>query len=200
MPVTPKEIQALRERSGAGMMDCKRALEECSGDAAKAMDLLRERGIMKGAKRADRVAGEGVIGVYPHHDKKMAVLVELNSETDFVARTEEFQELAKNLAMQIGARSPLYVSRDQVPEALIEHERKVHRAQAETEGKPAGAIDKIVEGRVNKWLEEICLLEQPYIRDESRKVQDLVDDLVARLREKVAVRRFVRFKVGENIE
>ena len=143
MPVTPKEIQALRERSGAGMMDCKRALEECSGDAAKAMDLLRERGIMKGAKRADRVAGEGVIGVYPHHDKKMAVLVELNSETDFVARTEEFQELAKNLAMQIGARSPLYVSRDQVPEALIEHERKVHRAQAETEGKPAGAIDKI---------------------------------------------------------
>lgn len=200
MAVTAAQVRDLRERTGAGMMDCKRILEETGGDFDKAVSLLRERGILKGAKRADRVAAEGTIGVYLHHDKKMAVLVELNSETDFVARTDEFQELAKNLAMQVGARTPLYIRREDVPEEAVAAERKVHRAQAESEGKPAQAIEKIVEGRVGKWFEEVCLLEQPYIRDESRKVQDLIDDVVARLGEKIVVRRFVRYRVGESID
>ncbi len=154
MAVTAAEVRGLRERTGAGMMDCKRALEETGGDLEKAMTLLRERGILKGAKRAERVAAEGTIGVYVHHDKKMAVLVEVNSETDFVAKTDEFQELARNLAMQIGARSPRYIQREDVP---------------------------------------------PFIRDESRKVKDLIDDVVARLGEKVVVRRFTRYRVGENL-
>ncbi|HHX39097.1 MAG TPA: translation elongation factor Ts [Armatimonadetes bacterium] len=200
MAVTAAEVRDLRERSGAGMMDCKRALEETGGDLEKAMTLLRERGILKGAKRAERVAADGTVGVYVHHDKKMAVLVEVNSETDFVAKTDEFQELARNLAMQIGARSPLYIQREDVPEEVVEHERRIHRAQAEQEGKPAQAIDKIVEGRIGKWFEEICLLEQPFIRDESRKVKDLIDDVVARLGEKVVVRRFTRYRVGESTD
>lgn len=200
MAVTAAEVRELRERTGAGMMDCKRALEEAGGDFEKAITILRERGIMKGAKRAGKVAAEGTIGVYVHHDKKMAVLVELNCETDFVAKTDEFQELARNLAMQVGARSPLYIRREDVPEETVEHERRVHRAQAEAEGKPPQAIDKIVEGRIAKWFEEVCLVEQPYVRDESRKVQDLIDDVVARLGEKIVVRRYVRYRVGESIE
>ncbi len=200
MEVTAAEVRGLRERTGAGMMDCKRALEETGGDVEKAITLLRERGIMKGAKRAERMAAEGVIGVYLHHDKKMAVLVELNCETDIFGKTDEFQELARNLAMQIGARSPLYISREDVPEEALEHERRVHRAQAEAEGKPAQALDKIVEDRISKWFQEVCLLEQPYIRDESRKVQDLIDDVVARLGEKVVVRRYVRYRVGEELD
>ena len=200
MAITAADVRDLRERTGAGMMDCKRALEESGGDTQKAIALLRERGILKGAKRAERVAAEGTIGVYLHHDKKMAVLVELNSETDFVARTDEFQELARNLAMQVGAKSPLYVSRDGVPAAVVEKEREIQRATAEQEGKPAQAIEKIVEGRIAKWFEEVCLLDQPYIRDESRKVQDLIDDIVARVGEKIAVRRFVRYRVGESMD
>lgn len=200
MPVTAAQVRELRERTGAGMMDCKRALEETGGDFEKATTLLRERGIMKGAKRAEKVAAEGIIGVYVHHDKKMAVMVELNSETDFVAKTDQFQELGKNLAMQIGARSPQYISREDVPEEAIAKEREIQQTTAAGEGKPEKAIEKIVEGRLNKWFEEICLLEQPYIRDESRKVKDLVDDVVARLGEKVVVRRFVRYRVGESLD
>ncbi|MDH7571214.1 MAG: translation elongation factor Ts [Armatimonadota bacterium] len=200
MAVSAQQVQELRRKTGAGIMDCKRALEETGGDFNKAIALLRERGIMKGAKRAERVAADGTVGVYVHHDKKMAVLVEVNSETDFVARTDEFQELARNLAMQIGARAPLWVSREEVPAEAVEAERRVHRAQAEAEGKPPQAIEKIVEGRLAKWFEEVCLLEQPYVRDEKRKVQDLIDDVVARLGEKIAVRRFVRYRVGESLD
>jgi elongation factor Ts len=200
MPVTAAEVRDLRERTGAGMLECKKALEETGGDAEKAIALLRERGIMKGAKRAGRVASEGIIGTYVHHDKKMAVLVELNSETDFVARTDEFQALAKNLAMQIGAKAPTYIRREDVPEEVVEHERHIQKALAEGEGKPPAAIEKIVEGRLGKWFEEVCLLEQPFIRDESRKVKDLVDDAVARLGEKIDVRRYVRYRVGESTD
>lgn len=200
MPITAEQVRVLRERTGAGMMDCKRALEETGGDFDKAVTVLRERGILRSAKRSERAASEGAIGVYLHHDKKMAVLVELNSETDFVARTPEFQELAKNLAMQVGAKSPLYVAKEDVPPEVAEKERHVHRVQAEAEGKPAQAIDKIVEGRLGKWFEEVCLLEQPYIRDESVRIRDLVAELAGKLGEKIAVRRFVRYRVGESVE
>ncbi|MBI3947860.1 MAG: translation elongation factor Ts [Armatimonadetes bacterium] len=200
MAVTAADVRELRDRTGAGMMDCKRALEETGGDFDQAIALLRERGIMKGAKRADRVAAEGAVGVYVHHDKRMAAMVELNCETDFVARTDEFQELARNLAMQIGAKSPLYIRREDVPAAVIEHERHIQKAVAEGEGKPPQAVEKIVEGRLGKWFEEVCLVEQPYIRDESRKVQDLVDDVVARLGEKISIRRYVRYRVGESLD
>lgn len=200
MPITAEQVRVLRERTGAGMMDCKRALEETGGDFDKAVTVLRERGILRSAKRSERAASEGTIGVYLHHDKKMAVLVELNSETDFVARTPEFQELAKNLAMQVGAKSPLYVAKEDVPQEVADKERHVHRVQAEQEGKPAGAIDNIVEGRLGKWFEEVCLLEQPYIRDEKVRIRDLVAELAGKLGEKIAVRRFVRYRVGESVE
>jgi len=194
--ITAKEVKALRDRTGAGMMDCKAALQEANGDMEKAIDLLRTRGAAKAAKRAERKAAEGVIGTYVHHNGKVAVLVELNSETDFVAKNPEFQQLARDLAMHIASAAPVAVSSDDIPAAEVERERAVYRAQAAEEGKPENVRDKIVEGRLQKWLKESSLLDQQFVKDPERTIRELVDSVSAKTGEKVSVARFVRFQVG----
>lgn len=197
--VTPQMIKELRERTQAGMMDCKRALEATGGDMEKAVAYLREKGMAAAAKKAGRVAAEGVIESYIHPGGRIGVLIEVNCETDFVARNEGFQQFARELAMQVAAARPLYVSRDQVPESVLEEERRILRAAALNEGKPEHIVDKIVTGRIEKYLEEICLVEQPYIKDPDRKVGDLIQEQIATLGENITVRRFARFERGEEV-
>ncbi|MEW5866962.1 MAG: translation elongation factor Ts [Bacillota bacterium] len=198
--VTAEDIKELRERTGAGMMDCKKALAETGGDMEKAIAYLREKGLAKMHKRAARVAAEGVVESYIHLGGKIGVLVEVNSETDFVARTDDFRSLAKEIALQIAASKPLFVAPEDVPESMLQDERSVYRAQALNEGKPEKVVDKIVEGRLKKFYSEVCLLEQPYIRDPEKTVRDLVAEVSARTGEKIQVRRFARFEVGEGVE
>lgn len=199
MEVTAKMVKELRERTGAGMMDCKNALKEVDGDEKKAIAWLLEKGLSKAQKKAGRTASDGMIGSYVHMNGKIGVLVEINCETDFVAKNEKFQELAKNISMQIAASSPLCVRKEDVPEHLIEQERSIFEKQAQAEGKPDHVVQKIVEGRLKKYYKEICLLEQAYIKNDSITVQDLINEMIAVLGEKIEVRRFVRMEVGENL-
>jgi elongation factor Ts len=194
--ISAKDVKALRDLTGAGMMDCKKALEETGGDVEKAIDLLRQKGIARADKRSDRGATEGVIGSYVHFNGKIAVLVELNCETDFVARTEDFQRLAKDLSLHIASANPLAVSEETVPADVLEREKAIYRAQAAESGKPPAVQEKMVEGKVRKFFEERVLLDQPYVKDDSQKVGDLVKAVSGKLGERVAVRRFVRFEVG----
>ncbi len=196
MAITAQMVKELREKTGAGMMDCKKALEENGGSLEKAIDWLRQKGLSKAAKKAGRATSEGVIGNYIHSTGKIAVLVEVKCETDFVARNEKFQEFAKNVAMQIAANNPAAVDAESVDPAIIEREREVYRQKAREEGKPENIIEKIVEGGIKKFYKEICLLEQPYIRDDKMTIRDLLNDLIATLGENVTVGRFVRMQLG----
>ena len=193
MAITAEMVKKLREQTGAGMMDCKKALVECCGDIDKAVDYLREKGLAKAAKKADRSAAQGMIFSYIHSNAKLGVLVELNCETDFVARTEEFQHLGHEIAMQIAAANPAYIVPEDVPQCVVEHETEVIKAQAREEGKPEKMLDKIAEGRINKYYEENCLMEQKYIRDPDRKIKDLVIENIAKIGENIKVGRFSRF-------
>ncbi len=192
------DVKALRERTGAGMMDCKRALEAMEGDIERAIDRLREQGIAKAAARAGRTATEGLITAYVHPGDKLGVLLELNCETDFVGRTETFAALVKDLAMHIAATEPLVVARGDVPEEWIERETKVYEAQALAEGKPERIVQRIVQGRAEKYFGEICLMEQQFVRDPERTVEDVVKETAAKVGENIVVRRFARFRLGED--
>ena len=196
--INAKEVKALRDRTGAGMMDCKGALQETGGDMEKAIDLLRSKGAAKAAKRAERKASEGTIGTYIHHNHKVGVMIELNSETDFVAKNPEFKELARDLAMHIASTAPLAVSSADIPAADVERERQVYMAQVAEEGKPENIRAKIVEGKLQKWFKDSTLLEQPFVKDPERTIKDLIDGISAKTGEKVSVARFVRFQVGQS--
>ena len=197
MEITTEMIKELREAPGCGILDCRAALRDADGDFEKAGDILREKGLAKAAKRAGREASEGVIEVYTHGDGRMAVMLEINCETDFVGRSEGFRELAHELALQIAAANPLYLTEEDIPQADIEHEAAIAAARAAEEGKPEKIIPKIVEGFIKKYKEENVLLNQAYIRDGSKTVQDLINEQVVKLGEKVVVRRFVRWALGE---
>ena len=197
MEITTEMIKELREATGCGILDCRAALREADGDFDKAGDILREKGLAKAAKRAGREASEGVIEVYIHGDGRLAVMLEINCETDFVGRSEGFRELAHELALQIAAANPLYLTEDDIPAEDLEHEASIAAARAAEEGKPEKIIPKIVEGFLKKYKEETVLLNQAYIRDGSKTVQDLIDEQVVKLGEKVVVRRFVRWTLGE---
>ena len=196
MAITAKEVKELRDRTGAGMMDCKRALQETDGDMEAAVDVLRSRGAAKAAKRADKAANEGRVGHYVHFGGKIAVLVEVNCETDFVANTDEFGELARDIAMHIAASDPLAVSSEDIPEEVVERERKVFLEQAAEEGKPENIREKIVEGKIRKFYEQNALLEQNFVKDPERTIQDLLDEATSQMGEKIEVSRFVRYEVG----
>src|SRR5690625_450150 len=198
--ITPQMVKELRERTQAGMMDCKRALEATGGDMEKAVVHLREQGLAAAAKKADREAAEGLVGSYIHPGGRIGVLIEVNCETDFVAMTEAFQELVHDLAMQVAAGKPQYVTRDEVPADVVEAERDIFRAAALNEGKPEHIVDKIVDGRIDRFLREICLMEQTFIKDNDRTVQDVIQGAIATLGENIAVRRFARFERGEGAE
>jgi len=197
MEVTANMVKDLREKSGAGMMDCKKALAETGGDMQKAFDFLRQKGLAAAAKKADRVASDGAVGAYVHAGGKIGVLVEINCETDFVARTTEFQTLLKDIAMQIAAANPRCVRREEVTALDLEKEKAIYRQQALESGKPEKVVDKIVEGKIDKYYSEVCLLEQPFIKDQDKKVQDVITDAIARLGENIQVRRFARYNLGE---
>jgi elongation factor Ts len=192
-------VKELRERTGAGVMDCKAALDSSKGDLAGAVEFLRKKGLADAAKKAHREAKDGVVHAYIHPGAKIGVLVEVNCETDFVARTEDFQQLVKDVAMQVAAANPSYVSREQVPAAVIEKEREIYREQMADQKKPAQVLDKIIEGKLEKFYAEQCLLDQPFIRDATGKVRikDMVDQATAKMGERVLVKRFSRFQVGE---
>jgi elongation factor Ts len=194
--IKPEDVKRLREQTGAGIMDCKRALEESDGDYEKAVLRLREKGLSTAAKKADRAAREGVVASYIHHGSRLGVLIEVNCETDFVARTEDFQQLTRELAMQVAGMAPQYVSREDIPADVLEEQKRAFAADAEREGRPADRIGMIVEGKLNKWFETVCLLDQPY-RDTDRKIADLITEKVALLGENIKVARFARMAVGE---
>jgi elongation factor Ts len=189
-------VKELREETGAGVLDCKQALEACNGDFGQAATYLREKGMAAAAKRSTREATEGIVGSYIHAGSRAAALVEVNCETDFVANTDQFQELAHDLAMQVVAAKPLYLTRADVPAGLVEEEKSVYRAQMADSGKPEAILDKIVEGKLAKFYEEICLMEQPFIKDTAITVQELVQQHNALLGENIVVRRFARFEIG----
>jgi elongation factor Ts len=202
MSVRPEDVKKLREISGAPMMECKKALDEAGGDHDKAFTILRKRGQATAAKKAGRVAAEGLIGTYVHPGSKIAVIVEVNCESDFVARTEEFQEFAHDLAMQVCATDPKFLRKEDVPAEVLDREKEVLRSQAATSGKPPAVIEKMIEGRVGKFLEETCLYEQHFIKDltGSQTVSELITAKIAKFGENITVRRFSRYKVGEGIE
>lgn len=200
MEISASSVRELREKTGAGIMDCKKALAESSGNVELAIDYLRRKGLATATKRMGRVTAEGLVGAYVHAGGKIGVLVELNCETDFVARTEQFHALLKDLAMQIAAANPRYIRPEDVPPAELEREREIHRQQAIDSGKPEKVADRIVAGKIDRFYSEVCLLEQAFIRDPDRKVGDLLQDTIARLGENIQVRRFVRYHLGEGIE
>lgn len=193
-------VKELREKTGVGMMDCKEALVETDGDMERAAELLREKGLAAAAKKAERIATEGAIGSYIHMGGKLGVLVEVNCETDFVAKTDEFQSLVKDIAMQIAAMNPKWVSKEDVPEDVLEKEREILRTQALNEGKPEKIVNKMVEGRLGKFYSDVCLLEQAFVKDQDITVSQLITEKVASIGEKIDVRRFVRFELGEGLE
>ena len=190
-------VKELRDRTGSGMMDCKTALAETGGDIEKAIDYLREKGLAKAAKKSARTASEGRVFHYVHTNFKVGALLELNSETDFVAKTDEFNSLGHELAMHITAANPLYLRPEDVPSEDLEREKAIYRQQLLDEGKPADKLDKIIEGKIKKFYETTCLLEQPYIRDTDKKIKDLIVDLIAKIGENIVIRRFARFMIGE---
>lgn len=197
MEITTEMVKMLREKTGCGMMDCKKALKEAKGDMEKASDILRQKGLAAIARRAGRVSAQGVVDSYIHTGGRIGVLLEVNCETDFVARNIEFQAFAKDIAMQIAAQNPQYLTKEDVPDGIVEHEKDILQTQAEKEGKPAKAIEKIVEGRLEKFYEEVCLLEQPFIKDTKKKIKDLLAELAAKIGENIVIRRFVRYQLGE---
>jgi len=199
MEISAALVRELREKTGAGMMACKKALLESAGDMEKAVDYLRQKGLAQASRKEGRVAAEGLVGSYIHGGGKIGVLVELNCETDFVARTPEFQDLLKDVAMQVAAANPRYIRREDVPEDELERERQIYQQQAIESGKPEKIVSKIVDGKVERFYSEVCLLEQEFIKDPDRQVGDLIKDVVARLNEKVQVRRFMRYHIGEGI-
>ena len=199
MEITASMVKELRERTGAGMMDCKKALVETEGDFDKAVIFLREKGLAAASKRAGRETAEGVVDSYIHMGGRIGVLIEVNCETDFVAKTDQFRTLARDLAMQVAASKPLYVSRDEVPDDVIEGERQIYRSQALNEGKPEKIADKIVEGRLEKFYQEVCLLDQPFIREPEKSVEELIRETIGLLGENITVRRFARFERGESL-
>lgn len=195
--ITASQVQELRQRTGVGMMECKKALEETGGDLEGAIDLLRTRGQAKAAKKSGRETGEGRVEGYIHLGGKIGVLIEVDCETDFVAKTDDFRDLARDLAMQVAAATPLAVERDGLDPEVVEREKAIYRQQAEESGKPADIVEKIASGKLEKWFQEVCLLDQAYIKDPDRKVSDVVNEAVQRLGENIVVRRFTRYEVGE---
>lgn len=198
--ITAAMVQELRKITGAGMMDCKKALTEANGDMDKAKTILREKGLADAAKKAGRIAAEGIVDSYIHLGGKIGVLVEVNCETDFVARNEEFKTFVKDICLQIAAANPKYLSIEEVPEAEVAAEREFLKKQALKEGKPEKIVEKIVDGRINKFYEENCLLEQKFIRDTSITIKDLLNSKIAKIGEKINIRRYVRFEMGEGLE
>jgi elongation factor Ts len=197
--ISSVQVKELRERTGAGMMDCKRALESTQGNLEKAVEFLREKGLAAAAKKAGRITSEGAVEAYIHGGGRIGVFVEINCETDFVAKTDEFRELCKDIAMQIAASKPEHISRNEVSSAVVEKEKAILRIQALNEGKPEKIVDKMVEGRIEKYFKEVCLLEQPFIKDTDISVQDLISKKIAKIGENITVRRFSRFELGEGI-
>jgi elongation factor Ts len=199
MQINAQMVKELRERTGAGMMDCKQALKETGGDIEKSIDALRKKGLAAAAKKAGRAAAEGVVGSYIHAGGKIGVLVEVNCETDFVARTEDFQDLVRDVAMHVAAAEPRFVRRDEVTEDVLAQEREIFREQALASGKPEAVVDKIVDGKMEKFYSQTVLLDQAFVKDPDKTVQDLVTEAVARMGENIQVRRFSRFKLGEGL-
>ena len=197
MEITTELIKELREKTGCGMMDCKAALSEAKGNFEQAIDILRKKGIAAVARRAGRIAAEGLVDAYIHIGGKIGVLVEVNCESDFVSRSTDFQAFVKDLCLQIAAANPQYITKDDVPDGIIEHEKEIISGQAQSEGKPEKAIEKIVEGRLQKFFSEVCLIEQPFIRDQNKNINDLLGELSAKIGENIVIRRFVRFQLGE---
>ncbi|MEZ4270988.1 MAG: translation elongation factor Ts [Myxococcota bacterium] len=200
MQITAKTVSELRQRTGAGMMDCKKALSSENGDIEKAIEYLRKKGLSAAAKKAGRVAAEGTVQSYIHAGGKIGVLLEVNAETDFVARNDDFQQFVKDVAMHIAASAPQYVSREDVPKTQIDKEREILIAQAKESGKPDNVIEKMVEGRISKYLKEISLLDQPFVKDPDQSVESMLNSLVAKIGERIVIRRFVRFQLGEGID
>jgi elongation factor Ts len=200
MEVTATLIKDLRERTGAGMSDCKKALTEVAGDMDKAIDYLRTKGLAKAAKKAGREATEGAVVSYIHAGGRIGVLVEINCETDFVARNEDFQAFTRDVAMQIAAMGPLFVRKDEVSEDVVAREREVLLAKAKESGKPEAVVAKMVDGQISKWMKEICLLDQPFVKDNDKTIEQLQQELIAKIGENIKVRRFVRFELGEGLE
>lgn len=200
MEISAEKVKELREKTGAGIMDCKKALADTKGDVEKAVTFLREKGLAAAQKKASRVAAEGMVYAYIHAGGKVGVLLEVNCETDFVAKTDGFTSLVKDISMHIAAMSPLYVSRKEVSADVIEKERQIYAAQAKESGKPAHVIEKMVDGKVEKFFKEVCLIEQPFVKNPDMTIEKLVIEAIAKLGENISVRRFSRFKVGEGIE
>lgn len=200
MAVSPQAVKELREKTGAGILDCKKALDEANGDLTKAAELLREKGLAAAAKKGDRIATEGIVESYIHAGGRIGVLVEVNCETDFVGKTDSFREFVRDIAMQIAATNPLFIAREEVPQEALDKEREILRNQALNEGKPAHIVDKMVEGRLTKYFEENCLLEQAFIKDQDKTVNALLNEKVATIGEKISIRRFVRYELGEGME
>jgi elongation factor Ts len=200
MAITTEQIKELRQATGAGILDCRKALEQADGDYQKAVDFLREKGLATAAKRADRTASEGTVELYSHGNGRVGVMVEVNCETDFVARSEAFRTFAHEVALQIAASAPRYVKTEDIPETVFEHEREIARNRAREEGKPEAMLEKIVEGRIEKFKDEVCLLRQPYIRDESIIIEQLLLQNVAAIGENILIRRFQRWELGESLD
>ncbi|OCT13786.1 elongation factor Ts [Paenibacillus pectinilyticus] len=200
MAVTAAQVKELREKTGAGMLDCKKALEEANGDITKAGELLREKGLSAAANKAGRIATEGAVESYIHAGGKVGVLVEINCETDFVGKTEQFRTFCRDIAMHIAAANPSYVRREEVPTEALEKEKEILRNQALNEGKPEKIIDKMVEGRIGKYYEEYCLMEQAFIKDPDKTIDQLLNEKIAAIGENISIRRFVRFGLGEGLE
>lgn len=198
MAITTEQVKELREATGAGVLECRKALESAGGDIDKAVDILRQKGLSMAAKRANREASEGVIDLYSHGNSRVGVMVEVNAETDFVARSQAFRTFAHEIALQIAAAAPKYVSVDQIPQAELDHERQIARGRALEEGKPEAVVERIVEGRLEKYKDEVSLLRQRYIRDESITIGDLLNQNIAAIGENIVIRRFMRWEVGES--
>ncbi len=196
MNITSQMVKDLRDKTGAGMMDCKKALSENAGDMEKAIDFLRQKGLAVAAKRAGRATSEGVIETYIHAGGKLGVMVELNCETDFVAKTDDFREFARDVAMHVAAANPVSLSREQVPADIVERERQIYVQQALDSGKPANIVEKMVVGKIDRYLSEICLLEQQFVKNPEKSIQDMLTELIGKMGENVSIRRFVRFQVG----
>ncbi|ACS79326.1 MULTISPECIES: translation elongation factor Ts [Maridesulfovibrio] len=199
MAITAQMVKALREKTGVGMMDCKKALAECDGNEENAIKYLREKGLAKAAKKAGRATSEGLVGTYTHSNGKLVAMVELKCETDFVAKAEQFIQLSKDLAMQVAATSPVCVKPEDLPQEMLEKEKEIYKQQAIAEGKPENIAEKIVEGRVNKYYKEVCLLEQPFIKDDKKTIKDLLNDTIAVLGENMQIGRFARINLAEAV-
>ncbi len=200
MKIPAEQVKELRQQTGAGVLDCRKALEQAQGDMDAAVGILRQKGLARAASRAGREASDGIIDLYSHGDGRLGVMVEVSTETDFVARTLEFREFAHEMALQVAATAPRWVSPDDVPEEILEQERKAAREVALAEGKPENVVDRIIEGKLEKFLNDACLLNQPYVRDEERKVSEVVQDLILATGENVSIRRFERWEIGEALE